>query len=81
MVNKKLSEARFTPLLATPKKGLSALKLYGMAGLPSETDDDIEATASLLLALKKATPGLRLSLGVSSFVPKAHPVPMARGAA
>ena len=32
----------------------------------------MEATAELLLALKKATPGLRLSLGVSTFVPKAH---------
>jgi hypothetical protein len=32
----------------------------------------VEATAELLLALKKATPALRLTLGVSSFVPKAH---------
>ena len=52
-----------------------------MAGLPSETNDDIEATASLLLALKKATPGLRLSLGVSSCAQSPHPVPMAGGAA
>jgi radical SAM superfamily enzyme YgiQ (UPF0313 family) len=43
-----------------------------MVGLPSETEADVEATAELLLALKKATPGLRLSLGVSTFVPKAH---------
>jgi radical SAM superfamily enzyme YgiQ (UPF0313 family) len=43
-----------------------------MVGLPSEEEADVEATAELLLALKKATPGLRLSLGVSTFVPKAH---------
>ena len=57
----------------TPKQGgLTGLKLYGMVGLPTEEDADVEATAELLLALKKATPGLRLSLGVSTFVPKAH---------
>ena len=73
VVNKKLSESEIHAAARYAKEGgLSALKLYGMAGLPSENDDDIEATASLLLALKKATPGLRLSLGVSSFVPKAH---------
>ena len=33
-----------------------------MAGLPTETDDDIEATAELLLALKRDTKGLRLTL-------------------
>ena len=43
-----------------------------MVGLPSEDEADVEATAELLLNLKKATPGLRLSLGVSTFVPKAH---------
>ena len=73
VVNKKLSEEEIHAAARHAKAGgLSALKLYGMAGLPSEEDADIEATASLLLALKKATPGLRLSLGVSSFVPKAH---------
>ena len=73
VVNKKLSEEEIHAAASHAKAGgLSALKLYGMAGLPSEEEADIEATASLLLALKKATPGLRLSLGVSSFVPKAH---------
>jgi len=73
VVNKKLSfEEIFAAARYAKEGGLSGLKLYGMAGLPTETDDDIEATADLLLALKKATPGLRLSLGVSSFVPKAH---------
>jgi len=41
-------------------------------GLPCENDDDVESTAALLLSLKKATPGLRFTLGVSTFVPKAH---------
>ena len=73
VVNKKLSgEEIFAAARYAREGGLSALKLYGMAGLPSEEDADIEATADLLVALKKATPGLRLSLGVSTFVPKAH---------
>ena len=73
VVNKKLSgEEIFAAARYAKEGGLSGLKLYGMAGLPSEEEADIEATADLLLALKKATPGLRLSLGVSTFVPKAH---------
>ena len=73
VVNKKLSrEEIFAAARYAREGGLSGLKLYGMAGLPSEEEADIEATADLLLALKQATPGLRLSLGVSTFVPKAH---------
>lgn len=73
VVNKKLTgEEIFAAARYARQGGLTGLKLYGMAGLPSEQDADIEATAELLLALKQATPGLRLSLGVSTFVPKAH---------
>jgi len=73
VVNKKLSsEEIFAAGRYAKEGGLSGLKLYGMAGLPSEEEADIEATAELMLALKKATPWLRLSLGVSTFVPKAH---------
>ena len=73
VVNKKLdTDAIFAAARYAKEGGLSGLKLYGMVGLPSEEQADVEATAELLLALKKATPGLRLSLGVSTFVPKAH---------
>jgi len=73
VVNKKLAtEEIFAAARYAREGGLSGLKLYGMAGLPTEDDADIEATADLLLAIKAATPGLRLSLGVSTFVPKAH---------
>jgi hypothetical protein len=43
-----------------------------MVGLPTEEDGDVEATAALLLRLRQQVPGLRLTLGVSTFVPKAH---------
>ena len=73
VVNKKLSSEEIDAAARHAKQGgLSALKLYGMVGLPSEDDEDVEATADLLLQLKKATPGLRFTLGVSTFVPKAH---------
>lgn len=73
LVNKKLTAEEISAAARHARSGgLSGLKLYGMAGLPGEDDSDIEATAALLLALRKATPGLRLSLGVSTFVPKAH---------
>lgn len=51
------------------------LKLYFMIGLPSETDEDIEAIVDLTLASKnildKQQSGCRLSLNVAPFVPKA----------
>ena len=62
LVNKKLSAEEITAAAVHARQGgLSGLKLYGMVGLPSETDDDVEATASLLLRLRKAVPGLRLA--------------------
>ena len=73
VVNKKLStEAIHTAATHAKQGGLKGLKLYGMVGLPTETDADVDATADLLLNLKKATAGLRLTLGVSTFVPKAQ---------
>jgi len=73
VVNKKLdTDEIFAAARYAKEGGLSGLKLYGMVGLPTEEEADVEATAALMLALKKATPGLRLSLGVSTFVPKAH---------
>ena len=73
VVNKKLTtEAIHEAARYAKQGGLSGLKLYGMVGLPTESDDDVEATADLLLALKKETAGLRFTLGVSTFVPKAQ---------
>ena len=73
VVNKKLSGEEIEAAARHAKQGgLKALKLYGMVGLPCEDNDDVESTAALLLSLKKGTPGLRFTLGVSTFVPKAH---------
>ncbi|ABX09767.1 Fe-S oxidoreductase [Prochlorococcus marinus str. MIT 9211] len=73
VVNKKLTEEEiFMAAKYALEGGLKNLKLYGMVGLPTEEIEDVEATADLLLRLKRKTPGLRLTLGVSTFVPKAH---------
>ncbi|MEB3306949.1 MAG: radical SAM protein [Cyanobacteriota bacterium] len=73
VVNKKLATEEIHAAARHAREGgLTGLKLYGMVGLPTEEEADVEATVELLLALKKGTPGLRLSLGVSTFVPKAH---------
>ncbi|MEM6835975.1 MAG: radical SAM protein [Cyanobacteria bacterium P01_C01_bin.120] len=73
IVNKKLATDDIRAAAVNAKAGgLNALKLYGMAGIPGEELADLEATAELMLELKKAVPGLRLTLGCSTFVPKAH---------
>jgi radical SAM superfamily enzyme YgiQ (UPF0313 family) len=43
-----------------------------MAGIPGEESEDLEQTVAMMRAVKKAAPGLRLTLGCSTFVPKAH---------
>lgn len=73
IVNKKLATDEIIQAAINAKAGgLSAMKLYGMAGVPGETQADLEATVDMMLQLKKAAPGLRLTLGCSTFVPKAH---------
>ncbi|NJR38424.1 MAG: radical SAM protein [Leptolyngbyaceae cyanobacterium CSU_1_4] len=73
IVNKKLThEEIIQAAINTKAGGLSALKLYGMVGIPGETWDDLEQTVTMMRHLKKAAPGLRLTLGCSTFVPKAH---------
>ncbi|WP_239112640.1 radical SAM protein [Halomicronema sp. CCY15110] len=73
IVNKKLATEEIVAAAVNAKAGgLSALKLYGMAGIPGELPEDLDTTADLMLQLKKAAPGLRLTLGCSTFVPKAH---------
>lgn len=57
------------------QKGIEQLKLYFMIGLPTETDDDIGEMIRLALAVKSSLdrrrPGIRITLSVAPFVPKA----------
>jgi radical SAM superfamily enzyme YgiQ (UPF0313 family) len=73
IINKKLENASILEAATHAKAGgLSSLKFYGMVGLPGEQDADLEATLDLMKALKRDVPGLRMTLGCSTFVPKAH---------
>ena len=58
-------------------EGWLNLKLYYMIGLPTETDEDIEAIPSMVqrafsLAKKVSGRGVNINVSVSPFVPKAH---------
>ena len=73
VINKKLRTDEILQAAANAKAGgLQNLKLYGMVGLPGEEAADLDQTVAMMRALKRAAPGLRLTLGCSSFVPKAH---------
>lgn len=73
IINKKLDNAEIIQAAINAKTGgLAALKLYGMVGIPGELPEDIEQTVAMMASLKSAAPGLRLTLGCSTFVPKAH---------
>lgn len=73
IINKKLNNDEIIQAAINAKAGgLSSLKLYGMVGIPGEESEDLEQTIAMMRNLKKAAPGLRLTLGCSTFVPKAH---------
>ncbi len=73
IINKKLTNNEIIQAAINAKAGgLSAIKLYGMAGVPGEEAEDLDQTVAMMREVKKAAPGLRLTLGCSTFVPKAH---------
>jgi radical SAM superfamily enzyme YgiQ (UPF0313 family) len=73
IINKKLeNEAIAQAAIHAKAGGLKGLKLYGMVGIPGEEPEDIDATIAMMKDVKKAAPGLRLTLGCSTFVPKSH---------
>ncbi|MBR8831862.1 MAG: hypothetical protein N5P05_002155 [Chroococcopsis gigantea SAG 12.99] len=72
-INKKLTQDEIiTAAINAKSGGLKGIKLYGMVGLPGEDDGDIEQTVQMMKEIKKVAPGLRLTLGCSTFVPKSH---------
>ena len=78
VIGKNISEAdMFNAVGDAVKAGWQIFKLYFMIGLPTETDEDVEEIAHLcrkLTGYLKKDHGLkpRLSVSVSTFVPKAH---------
>ncbi len=78
VINKGVDDAQFEAAVrATFGGGFTGLKLYYMIGLPGETDDDVlgiagMADTALRLAREIGRGRSRLSLSVSSYVPKPH---------
>ena len=76
-INKNITEADiFETVKNAFSLGWKLIKLYFMVGLPTETDEDVEAIADLVKRLQKATQQTgkrpRINVSVASFVPKPH---------
>lgn len=72
-INKNLSSEDITQNVRNASKyGLKGLKIYAIIGLPDETDEDIVELTNLMTLLKKENKGFKITLSISSFVPKAH---------
>ena len=59
------------------RRGWRRVKLYFMIGFPGETDEDVGSIARLIHSSLKGEqgarfPGLKLSVSLSTLVPKAH---------
>jgi radical SAM superfamily enzyme YgiQ (UPF0313 family) len=73
VINKNLTEEQiFNAVKIARDNGLKGFKFYGMIGIPTETQDDLEAIVNLAERLKKENKGFDISFGFSSFVPKPH---------
>ncbi len=71
VINKNLTEDQIFDAVEVAKNcGLRGLKFYGMLGLPTETQDDIDEIIALCKKLKSRYKGFDLSFGFSTFVPK-----------
>ena len=71
-INKKVSNETIIKSIETIySEGFNSIKLYGMVGLPGETDEDLNETIKFLGEIKKRNKGKKLSWGCSVFVPKA----------
>ena len=72
LINKKVSEddlMRAADLAA--RYDFAQLKLYFMLGLPTETDEDVQALVDLVLMVRERFPR-RITVNITPFVPKAH---------
>lgn len=71
VINKNLTEKQiFNAVKIARDNGLKGLKFYGMIGLPTETQEDLDEIVRLAKRLKQENKGFDISFGFSSFVPK-----------
>lgn len=76
VINKGISEADLLETTGNAYRlGWRLIKLYFMQGLPTETDEDLQALIDLAAQVKrsgKGTGGNDVNVAVSTFVPKPH---------
>lgn len=78
VIKKNITEKEiFKALEDAVKAGWQGFKLYFMIGLPTEKDEDVEAIPDLCRRIrqyfkKREGSNLKISVSVSTFVPKAH---------
>ncbi len=77
VINKNLSREDIERTVADAfSLGWQVVKLYFMIGLPTETDEDLDALVDLVLRLrslrKKSRRRGQLNVSVTTFIPKAH---------
>ncbi len=73
VINKNLTrEQIFKAVDIAKNAGLKGFKFYGMIGIPTEDDEDIEELITLAKDLKSQYKGFNISFGFSTFVPKPH---------
>ena len=72
-INKKVSnETIIKSIEIIYNAGFNSIKLYGMVGLPTEIEEDVNETIKFLGEIKKRNKGKKLTWGCSVFVPKAQ---------
>ncbi|WKZ19094.1 MAG: TIGR03960 family B12-binding radical SAM protein [Candidatus Jettenia sp. CY-1] len=78
IINKNITdEDLYRGIEETFKQGWNLVKLYFMIGLPTETDDDIDAIARLAYNISDLRKGIcgsfgQVNISIAPFVPKAH---------
>ena len=73
VINKNLTEEQIYNAIDVARAcGLKGIKFYGMIGLPTETQEDIEEIVNLSKRIKQKYKGFDINFGFSTFVPKAN---------
>ncbi len=73
VLNKNISNNElFEKIKILYKYGFRRIKLYFMIGLPTETQEDIEAIPTLIKELKRYFNLVKFNVAISIFVPKPH---------
>lgn len=72
-INKNLKEEQILRAVRISREnGLKGLKIYSMIGIPTETQEDIDAFIRLGKQIKDENKGFNIEFSFSTFVPKPH---------